>query len=210
MGFDITSFLMGKAAGGGGGNLPSLPEEYQEVEYLETAGATWSHVAWPVTTAPYLDVEFSLAADAPASGDLAFVGNGNINSTSNWELYCDGTQAKSYGTVSATTISSLVKGQRYKIQARFSQVFRHVTAEAGHLYVGAYSSTKFPFYGRIYSIVNYVTRGDIDATGDLRWDVIAFVPCKRKSDSVAGWYDLVGGEFYPSATETPWIAGPNV
>ena len=37
-----------------------------------------------------------------------------------------------------------------------------------------------------------------------------FIPCYRKSDSVAWMYDLVNDVFYPSASSVPFVAWPEV
>lgn len=36
-----------------------------------------------------------------------------------------------------------------------------------------------------------------------------YVPCKRDSDSAVGLYDTINDTFNPSATATPFVAGPN-
>ena len=51
---------------------------------------------------------------------------------------------------------------------------------------------------RIYSF-------SIKKAGEL---VINYIPCKRDSDSVAGFYDMVSESFVPSSTSTPFTAGP--
>jgi hypothetical protein len=65
------------------------------------------------------------------------------------------------------------------------------------------NSSKSPFRyckGRVYNLQvtlnNTLTRN--------------LVPCQRKSDSVYGLYDLVGGVFYTSVTSTPLIGGQPV
>lgn len=37
-----------------------------------------------------------------------------------------------------------------------------------------------------------------------------FLPAKRDSDNVGGLYDVINDTFYPSASSTPFIAGPEV
>ena len=63
---------------------------------------------------------------------------------------------------------------------------------------GSVDSRKY--VGRCYDFKAYQ---NTDLVRDMR-------PAQRISDDVAGLYDLVTGVFYPSATSTPFIAGPRL
>ena len=119
---------------------------------------------------------------------------------------------------SASKLFNWQFNQRYKIEATPSDPWvvkvdgniiyqlshgTGATSKALYIFNYHYNSNQgqdYWFRGRLYSMSIYGNDGTL-----LR----RFVPCKNSSD-VVGLYDLVGENFYSSATETALIAGEEI
>ena len=74
----------------------------------------------------------------------------------------------------------------------------------------------YPMY--VFTINNAGSPSTAYASMQLKWlricdsgeEVRMFVPVRRNSDSVAGLYDLANSNFYPSASSTALVAGPEI
>lgn len=74
----------------------------------------------------------------------------------------------------------------------------------------------YPMY--VFTINNAGSAHSNGAGMQLKWlricdsgeEVRMFVPVRRNSDSVAGLYDLANSNFYPSASSTALVAGPEI
>lgn len=74
----------------------------------------------------------------------------------------------------------------------------------------------YPMY--VFTINNAGSAHSNGARMQLKWlricdsgeEVRMFVPVRRNSDSVAGLYDLANSNFYPSASSTALVAGPEI
>lgn len=74
----------------------------------------------------------------------------------------------------------------------------------------------YPMY--VFTINNAGSAHSNGAKIQLKWlricdsgeEVRMFVPVRRNSDSVAGLYDLANSNFYPSASSTALVAGPEI
>lgn len=74
----------------------------------------------------------------------------------------------------------------------------------------------YPMY--VFTINNAGSAHSNGAKMQLKWlricdsgeEVRMFVPVRRNSDSVAGLYDLANSNFYPSASSTALVAGPEI
>ncbi len=74
----------------------------------------------------------------------------------------------------------------------------------------------YPMY--VFTINNASSANSNGAKMQLKWlricdsgeEVRMFVPVRRNSDSVAGLYDLANSNFYPSASSTALVAGPEI
>ena len=80
-------------------------------------------------------------------------------------------------------------------------------------YSATFANT-YPMY--VFTINNAGSPSTAYASMQLKWlricdngeEVRMFVPVRRNSDSVAGLYDQVNSNFYPSASSTALVAGP--
>jgi len=74
----------------------------------------------------------------------------------------------------------------------------------------------YPMY--VFTLNNAGSPSTAYAKMQLKWlricdsgeEVRMFVPVRRNSDSVAGLYDLANSNFYPSASSTALVAGPEI
>jgi hypothetical protein len=114
------------------------------------------------------------------------------NSVSSRQCFLNPTTGQ---TFSSTTVDS-----KFDVVISCSGILNGYTHDYPLNLFSGLNSSKTPFRfckGKVYSlqiIFNNVLTRDL-------------VPCQRKSDSVYGLYDVVGGVFYTSATSTPLIGG---
>lgn len=75
------------------------------------------------------------------------------------------------------------------------------TGASNYLRIGGWSDTAWTAEGAYY----FVT---VIGTDDM--EIAKFIPCYRKSDNVAGFYDIIRNGFYSSDGTGAFSAGPNV
>ena len=212
----------------GAGSIYSsaLPPGYAELEYVDSTGAQYINTG----ISPYSAAK--VEADVAHNGDgyealLCSSANNNNNtgtakcyglwvwvySGNRWSVMFNGTTYNSSATVA--------NGTRCKLVAQWSATARTLTVDGvsklnetskvnnpvstnNGMYMPAWNAAgtvrnmgKFRFYSvKIYNPQNTLKRN--------------YVPAKRLSDNVAGFYDRVSGTFFPSATETAFVEGPEV
>lgn len=193
-----------------------LPDEYQQVTYLENVGnsrimtgvsyATGDvfglYLKCKVTT---YSVSFNgnpVGATNPVarvcvlflrSPHNIYVSTGGLDSVlcqsydnnTDYQINIEGSQIEINGN-QYSSIDSVVTGNTLEIPLFVTNASGNVTSEA--------------FYGRIYECI--LRKNGID--------IRHFIPCYRKSDRVAGMYDLVNGVFYTNTGSGSFIVGPDV
>lgn len=200
-----------------GGGIHPLPSEYQEVEYLSRgAGNSYFVFQLPREYNPcnatyryrvrYPNKQLHAVYSAGISNFpqlRLFNENDNVLSaynggTSICNVVCDyvGKWADIEFVVnsSSASIKAVVEGNTFTNTRGGNVGFTTSTARIGRIVQNYYY-----FNGDLAYIEAE------DANGYLFW----MVACYRKSDNVAGFYDVVNNEFHPSDA-SPWIAGPDV
>ena len=172
--------------GGGTSPEPPLPEEYQEVEYMDFTPA----YGFPVTIPTSFVVEAKFAADELALNRCVF---GYRLTNSSDEAFIIGTNAngEAFLWVKGSGTNGIDDNLRVPYSVGVPTVIRGlVYNRRTSAFIGRYSAVSSYYYGfdgKIY----YVKGWDVDGVLSFK-----FVPCYRKSDSRAGWYDVVAGVFY--------------
>ena len=215
---DFGDSIGGKGGNGGQGGKGSdgfaliylkasdlLPSGYTALEYIEAAGANGPRIDTGVTS----DVEVTIdavstatftrsqiwAARAVGGGTATWFG---VNKNGKWGV--DFSPAASYVDIAGTTRA------RSKVKWTTSGVTAVVNgidcSKAGTITLGQVTlcndgSTQWGVTGRLYRVI-------MTLDGRTVW---CGIPAKNSSN-VAGLYDVIGNTFYPSATGTPFTAGP--
>lgn len=203
---------------------PVLPTEYQEVEYIATAGSQASNYAAYINTGvnpnanTKIDIDFAMVTAysknwtwMPIFGSrdntyndkstyFALYVYGKVNATS-------GTVTENYAGADPGSSSTVYVnfGQRYNIKNNGGSFY------LDDVYLPAISTTNVlvqsnqPIYlfdcNNLGSPQNRQHRTKIFKCKIYNGDTLIrdFVPCYKKSNNVIGFYDLVGSTFYTNS-----------
>ena len=186
-----------------------LPAEYQEVEYLESTGTEtqWIETGYTPTQSTTFEIKFKW------KGANRFVFGGPAG-TYGLQIFGVG-YAKFHSMGHLTTLYFDIAMLDCKLTCVFKsgmltiscedtgQTFSSLAPSGGS---GMPQLTMFGFaqqghwVGNIYSCKFW----------ESDTPVLDLVPAVRKSDSVAGMYDLVNGVFYTNQGTGEFIVGPNI
>lgn len=187
-------------------NKSNIPEEYQEVEYIESTGTQYINIGYApkfddsikITLMPLqtlVDLAFFGVYDGPAQAcELGQVGYGFR------------------GNVSEENAPRVVVGQKFTFRYANGK-WSYNGQEFGDTQ-SANASNSALLFGRYYdngaTKLNKarVYRVEITTNNDVR--VRDLVPCYRKSDNVIGLYDKVNNAFYANAGTGTFLKGADV
>ena len=188
-----------------------LPDEYTQLEYLESSGTQYIDTGYKANQKTEYEVKFSYSKMIDSSN--GFVLGARISSTEeNLSMTCDsGTIFVGRGNNYASINSSTIVNQKYKIKVTENSIVKDgitINNTANDFEgTGTYNVRLFgcinngvayrTFSGKIY----YCKIWD---NGEL---VREFIPCRRNSDSVLGMYDRVNNVFYTNAGSGVFTAG---
>lgn len=197
-----------------------LPSEYQEVEYIEDSGSQYINTGVPNSSAIKVVTEeqFNGSVDALSGIDYTVVSYYRFK----WGTNSNGYLYYGYGTnnYASTTTPDTTKWYRFTMgygNQKIEDVATGTVIKSSTATMSEYHST----YGiHLFAVMNaYYNRID-NATGgnkirsckiyDSDTLVRDFVPCYRKSDNVAGLYDLVNNVFYTNAGSGTFLMGNEV
>ena len=191
--------------------ISQLPIEYQEVEYIESSGTQYIDTGYkPTSNNLRIACEFKYTADHKASSVFGSESSGQY-SINPW-----GAPKFYVGSSTQLLAQTTTLNTKYLLDAH---------ANAGTFTVSLNGTTNSTSYsGSILTTVNMGIFCNIAAgvarefcsmklyamyiydNGNL---VRNFVPCYRKSDNVAGLYDLVNNVFYTNAGSGVFAVGAN-
>lgn len=189
--------------------ISQLPTEYQEVKYIESSGTQYIDTGYkPTSNNLHIACEFEYTADHSASSVFGSESSGQ------YSLVPWGSPEFYVGSSTQLLAQTTALNTKYSLDAY---------ANAGTLTVTLNGTTNSASYsGSILTTVNIGVFCNIIAgvasqfcsmklyamciydNGNLVRD---FVPCYRKSDNVAGLYDLVNGAFYTNAGSDVFAVG---
>lgn len=180
----------------------NIPSEYEEVEYIESTGTQ------------YIDTNYT-----PVQGDDLEFKNVTIN-TFNGALFSAGIE--SYQLI-LLGLGSVCYYKYFQIGNAVASSFSTITngnikVLNGNLYINNVLKAQADYGGAVNTTLNIFQRANntsnligkigeiiISNNGIIKRD---FIPCYRKSDNVAGLYDLVNSTFYTNQGTGNFIVGP--
>lgn len=175
----------------GGEGDPTLPAEYQEVEYIQCYD--YQHillgqgVLWKI-------VSIDVSQDAISSSESGFAG---YDGGGRPEFYFKNGNVYWYSSapsIDSAIISGVTSGERVNVTVTF-------LTSSSNFRIGCYRLDNYPFQGKIY-------RAEIKQQNNgVR---TLFKPCYRKADDVIGFYDLIGGTFFTNQGAGSFGKGPDV
>ena len=189
------------------GPLKSVPQTYQQVEYIESTGTQWIYTPFIQTQnhiyQEYYDIQFTTLETNQLLGYNAGALLGIIN---NYYTLGD--------SVNITTAST----------SRFQGIVQTNTNNgfAAQGTIDQYSATRIRnnfSQSRTFCIGNLTAQESIYACKAKYYliklyadsmKIAEFIPCYRKSDNVIGMLDLVNNVFYTNAGSGTFVKGNNV
>ena len=195
-----------------------LPNEYQQVEYIESTGTQYIDSGVPLKSGLKTIVDW-IYADADSGNSYT---GGHIGSPGNRWLIGSQRVGKYYFAVGATNVQTEFQiGNRDVIEAYWENKNSYIIVNSvkSTIIKGEnYALSEEPSYTFYMGAVN--RNGSASSKSKLtiyNWkfyqdDVLIrdFMPCYRKSDNVIGMYDLVTGTFYTNNGTGTFLKGNDV
>jgi len=179
-----------------------IPSEYTEVEYLESTGTQ------------YIDTNYT-----PVQGDDLEFKNVTIN-TFNGVLFSAGTESYQLILIGSGSFCYYKYFQAGNAAAfSFPSITNgNIKVLNGNLYINNVLKVNADYGGAVNTTLNIFRRANNTANliGKIGEIIISnngiikrnFIPCYRKSDNVAGLYDLVNNTFHTNQGTGNFIVGP--
>jgi hypothetical protein len=206
--------------------IKHLPNDYEELQYIEGTGTQWIDTEYLVNSSNILKLKYKLDAMPTdtaignrwwacgiggASGIGFHVGLGNGNSST-----YPFTFARGISDYTTNVYGSL--NTRYKWELDMQSLLYRVWSNNGDLLVSQSFTAQTPtqqqtmplFRWRSYSNSGYIFgmriyRMQLFNDSSI---IIDMIPAKRKNDGVIGMYDIVRKKFYTNAGSGTFVAGP--
>lgn len=194
--------------GGAWVELASLPTEYQEVAYIQTTGSQYITTDITPSNNTY-QVETKIETTSSQDYQVVFAGQSEKHyslTMGGGKWYVGGSNTEASGGKSSAT-----SGNIYEIvfnDASHSVLVNGGTVVSGQTFT---SNQQIRIAKRLSDNTSgaykyYYFRVKNNSTGKILADL---VPCYRKSDSVAGMYDLASKKFYTNSGTGTFIVGGN-
>lgn len=214
-------------SGGGGGDVePTLPVEYQEVEYIDFDGNSYVTIDSQYIQNGDLYETFASYTDGNTS-EQALIGVDNPSNSQRFEMYFSGGQAQIYiaGSICARAAidtlvnpSTSVSGVNTNVSLGAKKYFMlELFSWSGNkkLKIGAYG-TSSKYRSRLFKIkhkrrTNTIGNAASSEFGNYQYEAFSwYKPCYRKADNVPGWYDTRTDTFYTNEGTGSFTVGPDV
>lgn len=184
---------------------PELPEEYEQLEYLNFTPPVGFLVSIPSSFFGYALVSFN---DVPRNTDNCVFGY-RISSSNNKDFEVR-VQANTMNYLAWARSSTYLTyaGQKTitdNIPIKISFGFNDLREAA---YIGGYglsSGQEYGFDGKLYSLKGFTEPVLDDSNSTPLFD---FIPCKRKSDNTLGFYEKISQTFYSTTMGNGYVEAP--
>lgn len=198
---------------------PDLPDEYQQVEYIQMTGTQWIDTGHKADGYTGIAATFQFTSVTPtqqvlfgsgSSGGLVYtfyINSGGgwsyayNNNSGNWVSILNGANTNKHSIEFNITRGKLT----FDTQREFTlSGTTNDTLTADRIYIGSYKNASS--LGAQNARVK-IYKFDIYWSNDLAQ---RFIPCYRKSDGVIGMYEPIEKKFYTNAGTGTFGKGPNV
>jgi len=213
-------------SGGGGDVEPTLPAEYQEVEYIDFDGDSYVTInSRYIQSGDVFETVMQYITNNTAEN--AALSTSITSSSPRFDIYFSSNQAAVYSANNIsrggfTQISSF-STDSYKEKKSVSlgdklYVFLEINTfnmSNSYLRIGAYGGSYF-YRNRLFKIKRSIvtsTLGDVSQSSYFnthRTTYTWYKPCYRKADSVPGWYDTANDVFYTNEGTGAFVVGSDV
>ena len=186
-----------------------LPQEYQGVAYLESTGTQWIDTGNKVVTSTdEIELLYRLMSGTQYKWFMGEHDNGARFGLGSG----DGSAKRNIaygGSTNKAADSYFLDGQHY-FKASTSGVFIDGTKLVN--YASFASTSAIYLFNLNLNDTNYCAESRIWRFRHKRSGVLIcdLVPCYRKSDNVAGMYDLISGQFFTNAGTGTFITGQEI
>ena len=177
------TFIAGPELAVGKGGGKSLPEEYQQVEYLQMAPGQYINTGQTVA-----------ANDVTKTEAWMWYASGNTRDLMGWS----GAAADYWGCTAGSAWEKVTGVS--PITQRQKVTYNYTATTAGTYQIGALT-------GGYSTRTKYIEQVKITIGDSLKRNLYA---CYRKSDMKPGMYDTVNGVFYTNAGSGEFILGPSI
>ena len=200
--------------------ISQLPTEYQEVEYLENSGTQYIVVDFIPNQDTRLDMLVEPRSVVAAESGVGFIPYGSAESYSSkaFECYTNATGKLefNYDSQYKTDLANVSVGTKINISHNKNNI---VVTDTNGQTIASHSFNYMAFtcprnlalfaINRSTAIVGQTRIYSCQIYNDTTL-ALALVPCYRKSDNVAGLYDLVNNVFYTNAGSGVFAVGSNM
>lgn len=215
-------------SGGGGGDVePTLPAEYQEVEYMDFDGNSYATISSRFIQAGDVIETCMMWTDANTS-EQAAIGT-DASSGSRIEFFFNSNKISMYAGQSTTARGGVTRFINIQVgggndvaktdanqnEKYYAMMIVDKYESENHLRIGMYG-TSYKYRSRLYKIKvshNTITLGNASSGSFASFTntpVAWYKPCYRKSDNVPGWYDTSTDTFYTNEGSGAFAVGPDV
>ena len=198
-----------------------LPEEYQEIEYLETSGSQYINTGHAFTGKTTFDLDI-METQHGNSEWCMFIGVRDGGWTKQLLMSCN-TTGLIGGDYGAT--GSAFQGSESNIKNNLAYIKTKIERSNYEVYINNTLYATTPYQEFTSGLNGYLFGFNVDGNAHMReahFRIYAckiyedgvivrnFVPCYNKENNIAGFYDMVNDVFYPNSGTGAFINGNNV
>ena len=190
----------------GGGSDPSLPSEYQEVEYIESTGTQYTTpMVLTIPLRSLIGVRFARMSD---TNEQAAFGSHSDSALSSGTLEIGIASGASASGVSVWGSSQIWKAYEGGATGNPCSAIVNVTNALNSNYITLFKYKTYMLNGRLYACNIYKLKDTFEVNPyELLFKA---VPCYRRADNEIGFYELVSGTFLTNAGTGTFSKGPDI
>ena len=204
-------------------NPYSLPQEYQELDYIESTGAQYINTG--LVGKPGYTIETNLSFSALSTGDYQYFAGYAYTGSADRTYYIRLNNVSDHlgFTYGAQVINKIFVPEAnvfYDIKSSMKASKQEFYVDGELLNASGYSALEYDEENPVYIYMftsQYInkTNGPTQARCKYaKWYdendnlIRHFIPCYRKSDGEIGMFDLVENKFYTNQGTEPFLRGP--
>lgn len=193
-----------------GGGIPSLPAEYQQVEYISCAGSQWTLVPMPSNAL----VQVRAMQTQTKNEQSVFGYNSGSSDSKDFEFeFINTNELKLW--VRNSVYGQTLLSQDTASASQPKRLLVRLSNQRTSAYIGSYNglpTSSIHFTGNVYEVRIYDFVWDYtDATAGAITMVHDYVPCYRVADNKPGFFDVIGNVFYTNISGVDdFGVGPDV